>query len=95
MVKHLAIGVAVVVSCAVVLSLVWHVPYIFTLIGLSAWAFFGHLVTADDDAKGGWSNPDGSVPFPWAELIVKGVVFAILCAVAMTFLVVRRFGGGS
>jgi hypothetical protein len=27
---------------------------------LTGWAFFGHLMTLDDDAPGGWSNPERS-----------------------------------
>jgi hypothetical protein len=27
---------------------------------LAAWAALGHLVRIDDDAEGGWSNPNGS-----------------------------------
>ena len=59
------------VASASLLSAFWHVPYIFTVIGFSGWIFLGHLVTADDDAKGGWSNPEGSLPFPWCELAMN------------------------
>lgn len=83
----------VVAAVALALSLLWHVPYVFTLIGFSAWAFFGHLVTADDDARGGWSNPDGSFPFPWGRLILKALVFVTLCVLAVEFPVVRGLGG--
>lgn len=64
--------VLMVITTALLLSRIWHVPYIFTLMGFAAWAFFGHLVTADDDAPGGWSNPDGTHLFPWGELVIKG-----------------------
>ena len=93
--KRIAISLAIVVAIAWLLSLVWHVPYIFTLIALSAWTFFGHLVTADDDARGGWSNPDGSLPFPWAELAIKALVFGALCALAVVFPAIRGLGGSS
>lgn len=91
--KHYFKLLAIVAGTAVLLSLFWQVPYIFTAIGFSAWAFFGHLITADDDAPGGWSNPDGSLPFPWAELAVKGAALAGLCAVAAFFPAVRGLGG--
>ena len=91
--RHYVKLLAVVAGTAVLLSLFWKVPYIFTVIGFSAWAFFGHLITADDDIPGGWSNPDGSLPFPWAELAVKGAVLACLCALAAFLPVVRGFGG--
>lgn len=42
---------------------------------LSAWAFFGHLVTYDDDLPGGWSNQGNSRSI-WRrsqfEVFVKG-----------------------
>ncbi|MFP5213157.1 MAG: hypothetical protein ACLGPL_07230 [Acidobacteriota bacterium] len=68
------------------------VPYIYTLIGFSAWALLGHLVTIDDDVKGGWSNPDGSEPFPWLELLTKVAIFMGLCAIAALCASVRNFG---
>ncbi|MGB1562042.1 MAG: hypothetical protein ACPHN2_11135 [Sinimarinibacterium flocculans] len=93
--KHYVKVLAIVAGTGVLLSLFWQIPYVFTAIGFSAWAFLGHLITADDDARGGWSNPDGSLPFPWAELAIKGVVLAGLCGVAAFFPGVRAFGGAS
>jgi hypothetical protein len=66
-------------STGVFLSWMWKVPYLYTVIGFAAWAFVGHLVTIDDELPGGWSNPDGDVPFPWAELAIKAVIlFSLL-----------------
>jgi hypothetical protein len=45
---------------------------------LSGWACAGHLVTLDDDMRGGWSNPDGSRAVAYrslGELFVKFVLF--------------------
>jgi hypothetical protein len=91
--RRLVFPVAVIGIACVALSLLWGVPYIFTLIGLAAWAFVGHLVTADDDAPGGWSNPDGKLPFPWAELGLKAFVLVALGVIAIAFPIVRSFGG--
>lgn len=93
--KHYAILLVAVIAAALLLSLVWHVPYIFTLIGFSVWIFIGHLVTADDDAPGGWSNPDGSLSFPWAELLIKALVLGALCALAAFSPTIRGLGGPS
>ena len=90
--KHYAVLLAVVIGTAIVLSKFGQVPYIFTIAGFAAWAFFGHLITADDDAPGGWSNPDGKAPFPWAELFVKAAVFAALVAAAIAFPELRNIG---
>jgi len=91
--KHLIRLVALVGLTAIVLSLAWHVPYIVTVIGFSAWAFIGHLITADDDAPRGWSNPAGALPFPWVELVVKALVLVVLCALAVCFPAIRSVGG--
>lgn len=81
-----------IVSTAVSLSYFGGIPYIYTLIGFSAWSLLGHLVTIDDDMKAGWSNPDGSEPFPWLELLVKVAIFVGLCAIAALSTSVRTFG---
>jgi hypothetical protein len=54
------------------------VPYLYTAIGFAVWAFAGHLITIDDDFPGGWSNPDGDVPFPWPELAIEAAVLLAL-----------------
>jgi len=93
--KRYAILLVVVIAAALLLSFVWHVPYVYTLIGFSVWAFVGHLVTADDDARGGWGNPDGSLPFPWVELLIKALVLGTLCVLAALSPAIRGFGGPS
>src|SRR5690242_6115273 len=92
-VKTIAVPIALIVALAVVLSLVWQVPYIFTLIGLSAWAFFGHIITADDDMLGGWSNPDGKAPSIRPQLLLKAIVLGAICAIAIAFPTIRGLGG--
>jgi hypothetical protein len=51
------------------------------LVFVSGWVFVGHLITLDDDASGGWSNPDRSIGL-WRrslfELVVKGIVFGVI-----------------
>ena len=74
------------------LSYLAHIPYIFTALGFSAWALIGHIVTADDDLPGGWSNPDGELTFPWAELLVKVAVLAVLCVIVVLFPAARNLG---
>lgn len=84
----------VVAAAAVALSLLWDVPYIYTLIGFAAWTAVGHLITADDDLPGGWSNPDGTLPFPWKGLAIKFLVLSLLIAVAALIPGLRAIGGG-
>ncbi len=91
--RRYAIFLVLVMASALLLSFIWQVPYVYTLIGFSVWAFVGHLVTADDEAPGGWSNPDGSLPSPWAELLIKALVLGALCATAALSPAVRSLGG--
>ena len=91
--KRLGVFILIIVAVAMALSLLWKVPYIFTLIGLSAWTLFGHIITADDDRAGGWSNPDGKKPFSWGLLAIEVVAFVSLWVILVAFPQVKRFGG--
>lgn len=91
--RQVAIPILLIVGLCLALSAIWKVPYIFTVIALSGWAFIGHLVTVDDDLPGGWSNPDGKVPAPWCHLALKGIAFSTLCFLAIQFPALRSFGG--
>lgn len=77
--RKAAVICVIVVAVGQSLHALLSVPYAYTALALSAWVFFGHLITADDDAPGGWSNPDGSATFPWVSLAAKGGVFLGLC----------------
>lgn len=81
--KQLSWLIGASVALAVLLSFAFGVPYIFSLIGISSLVLIGHLVTLDDDMRGGWSNPDGDLPFPWGEILVKGAVLLGLIALAV------------
>jgi hypothetical protein len=54
---------------------------------LAAWAFFGHLITLDEDAPGGWSNPKGEGAI-WRssriELLVKLACFLAIALLLLT-----------
>ena len=91
-VKRYGIVLAMVCSTAIVLSLIWKVPYLYTVIGFAAWAFVGHVVTIDDDLLGGWSNPDGTIPFPWAELAIKAAVLLGLLGLVFFIPALQMFG---
>jgi hypothetical protein len=90
--KRYGVILAMFCSIAVILSLIWKVPYLYTAIGFAAWAFGGHLITIDDDLPGGWSSPDGSIPFPWAELAVKAAVLLILVGLVLFIPKLRTLG---
>lgn len=90
--KPLIVLAAIVFATGIVLSFAWNVPFIYTAIGFSAWAFVGHLVTADDDAPGGWANVDSSLSFPWMELAITALVLVALCLLAWLVPATRAFG---
>ena len=90
--KRYIILSTLVCSTAVILSLTWEVPYLYTLIGFAILAFAGHLITIDDDLPNGWSNPDGSIPFPWTELAIKAGVLLSLLGLAFLTPSVRTLG---
>jgi len=92
-VRHVARIGLLALFTAFVLSLAWHIPYIYTVTGYATWTVVGHLITADDDAPGGFSNPDGARPFPWAELAIKGLVLLILVGLIISVPSIRLFGG--
>ena len=46
------------------------------LIFFVGWPLIGTLITIDDDLKGGWSNPDGSVRPPWLQTQYWGQILA-------------------
>ena len=94
-IKAVGLLFLIVLVTAIGLSLAFQVPYLYTIIGLAIWTFVGHLVTLDDDAEGGWSNPDSSRRF-WQrslfELIVKLLVLVALLAAAARFPTLSTFG---
>ncbi|MBW8897347.1 MAG: hypothetical protein JF619_04365 [Massilia sp.] len=90
--KRCGIMLAMVCSTAVLFSLIWKVPYLYTVIGFAVWAFVGHLITIDDDVPGGWSNPDGSIPFPFTQLAIKAAVLLGLLGVILLMPTLRTLG---
>ncbi len=77
---------------AILLSLAWDVPYIFTLIGLFALGFVGLIITGDEFLPGGWDNPDGKYPFPWKVYVIAFISLASLVAIAVYFPSIRSLG---
>lgn len=90
--KRLGIIVAVVAALAVGLSLLFRIPWLYTVAGCAAWAVAGHVLTIDEDFPGGWSNPDGKEPFPWRELVLKAVVLLAVAALLLFLPSLRMLG---
>jgi hypothetical protein len=90
-----AIGLSVVVTAAVAIacSLLWHIPYIYTVIALLALSVIGFIVTIDEDLPKGWS-PDPSGPKAvFGRLIVAVGTLAALVLIAVMFPAIRAAGG--
>lgn len=77
-IRRIVIFAALALASSIALSLLFGVPYVYTISGFAGWLFLGHLITLDDDFPGGWSNPEGAHLFPWGELALKGAVFLAL-----------------
>ncbi len=77
--KPIIIALSISAFTAVLISSFTQITFLKALFGglalFSGLPFLGHVITFDDDLPGGWSNPDGSEPFPYRELIVKGLIF--------------------
>jgi hypothetical protein len=94
--RYYGIWLAGILTIVLGLSVLAGVPYIWSICGLSAWAAFGHLITIDDEAPGGWSNPEESQEV-WRgslrELAVKFVILAGLVWLTFAFPALSRYGG--
>ena len=76
------------------LSYFANIPYVYTITVLSILVFAGHLVTIDDDMKGGWSNPENSTSI-WRsskfELLVKFLVVVLMLIIILVFPGAKEF----
>lgn len=50
---------------------------------ISGWAALGHLITLDDDALGGWSNPEKDLSMWHHSLLGLGVKIAVFAFVGI------------
>ena len=90
--KRWTVLIGIVFFLPIILSVLFSIPYIYTVIGYTGWPFFGHLITIDDDFPGGWSNPFGTEPMPWGALMVKGLIFMMVVLCALAFPEIRQHG---
>jgi len=78
-----------------VLSFTFDVAYVYSVLGVLAWSFIGHVVTLDDDMLGGWDNPDKDKKL-WRgsliELAVKAMMFAVVLIVLIWNPEIAKFG---
>ena len=92
--KQMVIWLVFVLSTILGLSYFASVPFIYTILGFSAWAFVGHLVTVDDDMPGGFSNledDDEILKESKKELNIKLLVLVCIITIAIIFPNIRDF----
>jgi hypothetical protein len=71
----------------------WVVTLSLPALALSGLAVAGHVTTMDDDAPGGYSNPDGDIEM-WAESVRKlKWKFLTLCLAVAAVVLSLTFGG--
>ncbi len=94
-IRDAAVWLGVAIAIVAALSFLLGVPYVYSVLGIAVLVFGGHLVTIDDDAPGGWSNPDGSKNV-WAgsklELLAKLATVFILLVLILLYPELREYG---
>ena len=91
--RRAALSAATFAACAIAASLLWQVPYIYTVIALLGVGLVGFVVTLDDDLPGGWSPHPAGRRDVFGQLALVVCVFAVAIAVAVFFPAIRALGG--
>jgi hypothetical protein len=91
--RRVGLSAAIFAVCAFAASLLWHIPYIFTVIALLCLGLVGFVVTLDDDLPGGWDQHPRGRRAVLVQLAAVVCAFAAAVAVAVFFPAVRALGG--
>ena len=91
--RRVGLSAAIFAVCAIAASLLWHIPYIFTVIALLGFGLVGLIVTLDDDLPRGWSPHLGGRRAIFSQLALVVCVFAAAIVLAVLFPAVRALGG--
>ena len=92
-VRATAVPIGVTAAIAVTASLLWHVPYIYSVIGLAILGLVGYVVTLDEDLPDGWAPIADGVRSVWFRLLVIAALISCLVVLAVMFPIVRTAGG--
>ena len=92
-VRATAVSVGTITAIAVTASLLWHVPYIYSVIGLVVLGLVGYVVTLDEALPGGWAPIPGGARSVWLRLLAIAAIFSCLVALAVMFPSIRAAGG--
>lgn len=91
--RRAGLSVATFAACSIAASLLWRVPYIFTVIALLGIGLVGFVVTLDDELKDGWSPHPGGRRAVLTQLAILIGLFAAAVALAVFFPTLRTLGG--
>ena len=92
--RAIAISVGITAANALGFSLLWHVPYIYSVIGLVTLSLIGYIVTVDEDLPGGWAPIPGGAKAAWFRVLAMCSILACLIALAVMVPSIRVAGGG-
>jgi hypothetical protein len=92
--RAIAISIGITAAIALGLSLLWHVPYIYSVIGLVTLSLVGYVVTVDEDLPGGWAPIPGGAKAVWLRVLAMCSILAGLIALAAMVPSIRAAGGG-
>jgi hypothetical protein len=90
-VRRIITPIALILGPCIVLSVIWGVPYIFTLIGLSVWVCVDHL-DDDDDLIAEQNKSYKNMRVFWRVLGLKAAILVTLCFFALMFPAIRNLG---
>jgi hypothetical protein len=88
-----AISAGLMASVAIAASLLWHVPYIYSMIGQVLLGLFGYVITLDEDLPGGWAPIPGGARSVLLRLLAILVFLALLVTLAVMVPSIRSAGG--
>lgn len=85
---------ALIILACYALSIIFGVPYLFTLIGASLWVLLDHLVIEDDedDFLFDWHSPCTTVRLSWYGIGLRLLLLVMLCFIAIQFPALRSLG---
>jgi hypothetical protein len=91
--RAVSLSVVITAAAAIACSLLWHIPYVYTVIGLLALSVVGFIVTIDEDLPGGWSPDPLGPKAVYGRLLLAVGTLAALVLVAVLFPAIRAAGG--
>lgn len=93
--NNYVVSMFAIMMIAIVLSLIFEIAYIYTVLGLLSWSCVGHFITLDDDMPGEWDNPEGSKRIWYgslSELLTKVLLLLVVGIAYIRFPSLSSYG---